>query len=51
MTKGYEKNRERIAALNSLGKNLARRSGSKCELCFASKVPLYTVEVPRSCGT
>jgi len=46
MAGGYEKNQDRKAALASLGKGLARRSGSKCELCSASKVSLFTVEVP-----
>ncbi len=46
MAGGYEKNQDRKTALASLGKGLARRSGSKCELCSASKVSLFTVEVP-----
>lgn len=45
MAGGYEKNQDKKAVLASLGKGLARRSGSKCELCSASKVSLFTVEV------
>ncbi|KEQ16369.1 PhnA protein [Endozoicomonas numazuensis] len=45
MAKGLLKHQERQAALNLLGKNLARRASSKCELCEASGVPLKTYEV------
>ncbi len=33
MAKGFEKDQERKAILNSFGKDLARRAKSKCELC------------------
>lgn len=46
MAKGLEKHREREAALALLGKDLTRRSGSKCELCSATGVALRPYEVP-----
>ena len=46
MAKGYEVNQERVAALASLGKDLARRSKSRCELCETSGVGLSPFEVP-----
>ncbi len=46
MAKGLERHRERLAQLNLLGKELTRRSGSKCELCEASGVALRAFEVP-----
>jgi len=46
MAKGYGRYKERLDILNSFGKNLARRSGSKCELCSASGVKLMVFEVP-----
>lgn len=46
MAGGYEKNKERKEALNALGRGLARRSGSQCELCSAAGVPLTAWEVP-----
>lgn len=45
MAKGLLKHQERQSALNLLGKNLARRASSKCELCEASGVSLKTHEV------
>lgn len=46
MAKGLEKHKDRLNALSLFGKNLARRSGSKCELCSASGVKLAIYEVP-----
>ncbi len=46
MAKGLEKHRDRLNALSLFGKNLARRSNSKCELCSASGVKLSIYEVP-----
>ena len=45
MAKGLLKHQERKSALSLLGKNLARRARSKCELCEASGVPLAIYEV------
>lgn len=45
MAKGLLKHQERQSALSLLGKNLARRARSKCELCEASGVPLAIYEV------
>ena len=45
MAKGLLKHQERLDALNLLGKNLARRASSKCELCEASGVSLKIYEV------
>ncbi len=45
MAKGLDKHKERLAELSSFGKDLARRSGSKCELCSAYKVSLEVFEV------
>jgi len=36
MAKGREKHQARIAAIQFFGKDLARRAGSKCELCGES---------------
>ena len=46
MAKGYDEHRERQSRVNMLGKALARRSHSHCELCDASGVPLSVFEVP-----
>jgi protein PhnA len=46
MAKGKEKHEERQAALELLGKDLARRARSRCEVCEASGVPLRAYEVP-----
>ena len=45
MAKGLLKHQERQSALSLLGKNLARRARSKCELCEASGVSLTIHEV------
>lgn len=45
MAKGLVKHQERQSALNLLGKDLARRARSKCEICEASGVPLAIYEV------
>ena len=45
MAKGLLKHQERQSALNLLGKDLARRARSKCEICEASSVPLTIYEV------
>lgn len=50
MAKGYEVNRKRQDELNLLGRELARRSGSKCELCHASGVRLNVFEIPPVSG-
>lgn len=46
MSKGYEKNKERKLQLSLFGKNLTRRSGSKCELCEISNAKLIIYELP-----
>jgi len=46
MAKGYRENQERLEAVSQLGKPLARRSGSRCELCQASGQSLRIFEVP-----
>jgi protein PhnA len=46
MAKGYDEHRERMSLVNMLGKQLARRSRSHCELCGAGDVPLSVFEVP-----
>ncbi len=46
MGKGYETHQARVQALQGLGKDLARRAKSKCELTGASGVPLRPYEVP-----
>ncbi|WP_419533765.1 phnA protein [Endozoicomonas sp.] len=45
MAKGLLKHQERQSALSLLGKDLARRAKSKCEICEASGVPLSIYEV------
>ncbi|WP_298633900.1 hypothetical protein [uncultured Umboniibacter sp.] len=45
MSKGREKHQARLNELSLFGKDLARRSGRKCELCEASGVALKAVEV------
>ncbi len=45
MAKGYEENQARVAAIASFGKELARRSRSRCELCESSGVKLSAFEV------
>lgn len=46
MAKGLDKHNARLDALSAFGKDLARRSGSCCELCDASGVKLVIYEVP-----
>lgn len=46
MGKGYEVHQARILALQSLGKDLARRAKSKCEITGQGGVPLRPYEVP-----
>lgn len=46
MGKGYEQHQTRVTALQRLGKDLARRAKSKCELTGASGVPLRAYEIP-----
>jgi protein PhnA len=46
MAKGHDIHQARLTALQSLGKDLARRAKSKCELTGASGVPLRPYEVP-----
>ena len=45
MVKGFEKNQQRLQSLSLFGKDLARRSKSKCELCGSSGVKFKTLEV------
>jgi len=45
MAKGYDKHRERLEAVNALGRELTRRSSSKCELCGAGGVKLSGLEI------
>lgn len=46
MAKGLEKHQARQAQLSLLGKDLTRRSGSKCELCENTGVALRPYPVP-----
>lgn len=46
MSKGQEKHQKRVNELLMLGKDLARRAHSKCELCAATGVSLAAYEVP-----
>ncbi len=46
MAKGRDKHQARVGALSLLGKDLARRARSHCELCGASGVSLTILEVP-----
>lgn len=46
MSKGQEKHQKRISELMLLGKDLARRAHSKCELCASTGVSLAAYEVP-----
>lgn len=46
MAKGYELHQARMMALQSMGKDLARRAKSKCEITGASGIPLWPYEVP-----
>lgn len=47
---GYDKHKERVEALNRLGRPLARRSGATCEVLGLSGVPLRAWEVPPVAG-
>lgn len=46
MAKGYELHQARMMALQGMGKDLARRAKSKCEITGASGVSLWPYEVP-----
>ena len=46
MAKGFETHQARVQELNRLGKDLARRAKSKCEVCEAAGVSLKAYEVP-----
>lgn len=46
MGKGYDTHQARVLAMQGLGKDLARRAKSKCELTGVSGVPLKPYEVP-----
>ncbi|MES2657386.1 MAG: phnA protein [Verrucomicrobiota bacterium] len=46
MGKGYETHQARMLALQGIGKDLARRAKSKCELTGAAGVSLRPYEVP-----
>ncbi len=46
MGRGYETHQARVMALQGLGKDLARRAKSRCELTGVAGVPLRPYEVP-----
>jgi len=46
MGKGYEVHQARVQALQALGKDLARRAKSRCEITGEGGVPLRPYEVP-----
>jgi protein PhnA len=46
MAKGYELHQARMMALQGMGKDLARRAKSRCEITGAAGVPLWPYEVP-----
>lgn len=46
MAKGYELHQARMMALQGMGKDLARRAKSRCEVTGASGVTLRPYEVP-----
>jgi len=50
MAKGYEINKKRQDELSVLGRELTRRSGSKCELCHSGGVKLNVFEIPPVSG-
>ena len=50
MAKGYELHQARMMALQGMGKDLARRAKSRCEITGASGVPLWPYEVPPVTG-
>lgn len=45
MSRGYEEHRNRVDSLSQFGKDLVRRSNSKCELCESQGVSLKIFEV------
>lgn len=45
MAKGYERSKQRGNKVSIFGKDLARRSKSKCELCGEGGLPLRVYEV------
>lgn len=45
MSRGYEEHKNRVNSLSQFGKDLVRRSNSKCELCEAQGVSLKILEV------
>lgn len=46
MAKGYDRDRERKDKVSFFGKDLARRSKSKCEMCEAAGERLEVYEIP-----
>lgn len=46
MARGFDNHNKRQDVLKSFGRDLVRRSGSKCELCGSSGVSLEIFEVP-----
>ncbi len=46
MAKGYDQYKNRQSAISAFGKDLTRRSGSKCELCDTAGKSLEIFEVP-----
>lgn len=46
MARGYDNYKTRADLITSFGRELTRRSGSKCELCGASGVSLSVFELP-----
>lgn len=46
MGKGFEQHQSRQLALQALGKDLARRAKSKCELTGEAGIPLRPYEIP-----
>jgi len=46
MAKGYELHQARMMALQGMGKDLARRAKSKCEITGKAGVSLWPYEVP-----
>jgi protein PhnA len=50
MSRGYQANQDRLFALQGLGKDLARRAKSRCEITGTGGVPLQPWEVPPVLG-
>jgi len=46
MAKGQQKHQDRLDAVAALGRGLARRARSRCELCETGSVALAPLEVP-----